>query len=335
MRAVFYEKMRKDVEDALRSADRPCEVVLTTVMKQNDVELTGVTVRVEGVSVSPTLYLNGYYEMFRDGSTYTDILEEVTDLFENAKPPQLKEEDIVQFDRIKDRVFIRLADPEQNQEWLKGKVYHVEKGWAHVYGIRVDYPGSDASIMIQAEHLNGWRVSADEVRVAAEENLYRENVWLKPMNDVLRSYLVGDDEDEPLPLEIEEFLDSSSPELYVLKTDRPCFGSNILLRKDVMRQVGMMFGGDYYILPSSQHEIIVLSVKGAPSFEALQSMVREINETEVDPGDRLSDDLFYYDRERGRVMKAKEYYAEKLGMPIEEPDNELPEKKKYRDEPER
>ena len=284
--------------------------------------------------MAPVLYLDSYYDMFLDGAKYTDLLQEATDFLIKSDVPGIKEEALL-FDQVKEKIFIRLADPKQNQEWLKDKAYQLVDDWACVYCFRVDCPGmADSSIVIKTGYLREWGVSIDEVASVAKENLYREKVSFRSMNEVIKSYVMGD-EDEILPKEIEEFISSISPVLYVLKTDRHCYGANILQRKDALSEVGRLFGGDYYILPSSQHEVIVIPIKSSPSFEALQRMVKEITATEVDPEDRLSDELLYYDRERGRVMKAKEYFAEKLGIYVTEMDDDLSQKKKHRDEPER
>lgn len=334
MRTVFYEKMRKDVERELAGANCQCEVLLKTMTKRNDINRTGLMIVTEGEEVAPMVYLEEFYDQYRDGRNYADILNQVVEIIREAEPPKLVPEQLLDFDKIKDNVFIRVADRKQNQHWLENKMYHVADDLACTYHVWFEYLGFAGSVSIGQEHLEAWGVTVDEVRAVAESNLLRENVQFRPMNEVIKTYLEESD-DEILQSYVEDFSVSEPGGLYVLKTDRDCYGANVILRKDVMKMIGGMFNDDFYILPSSQHEIIVLSVNQSPPFEALQRMVREINETEVDAQDRLSDDLFYYDRERGRVMKAKEFYAEKLGMPIEEPDNELPEKKKYRDEPER
>jgi len=334
MRAVFYEKMRKDVERELADANRQCEVILKTMTKRNDINMTGLMVVTEGEPVSPTLYLGEFYDQYREGRDYADILNQVVGMIREADPPKLVPEQLLDFDQIKDNVFIRVADRKQNQHWLKDKLYHVVDDLACTYHLWFKYLWYVASISIGQAHLDAWGVTADEVRAVAESNLLRENVQFRDMNDVLKTYL-EESGDETLQCYTEDFSVSEPGGLYVLKTDRECYGANVILRKDVMKRISKRFNDDFYILPSSQHEVIVISVKQSPPFEALQRMVKEINEEEVEPQDRLSDDLFYYDRERGRVMKAKEYYAEKLGMSIEELDSEFPEKKRHRDEMER
>ena len=53
--------------------------------------------------------------------------------------------------------------------------------------------------------------------------------------------------------------------------------------------------GDYYILPSSKHEVLAISKLYAPNVNELRAMVQEINENIVSPVDRLSNNVYCYD----------------------------------------
>ena len=40
---------------------------VTTVVKQNDQKLTGITIKSEGENAAPTLYVDDLYESYKDG----------------------------------------------------------------------------------------------------------------------------------------------------------------------------------------------------------------------------------------------------------------------------
>lgn len=334
MRTVFYEKMRRDVETELFDDKNKGEVILKTIVKRNDVSLTGLMIVTEKHPVSPVIYLDDYYDMYREGRSYTDVLNQVVGIARKNEVPVLEPEQLIELEQIKDNVFLQVIDLKQNRRWLEDKVYHVKDDLACTYRVYIESHGLEATIPICKEYLDVWNVSTDELRAIAEENLRGEKWHLLSMNDVIRTFL----EDPELEKEYglaDEMVLPEPEEMYVLKLDRQQFGASVLLREDAMKQVGERLRGDYYIIPSSQHELIVLPVKTAPSLINLQNMVKEINETEVDPQDRLNNDLLYYDREGERLMKVADYYAEKLGISKEEMESALPEKKRYRDEMER
>ena len=79
----------------------------------------------------------------------------------------------------------------------------------------------------------------------------------------------------------------------------------------VLSDVGEKLGEDYYILPSSIHECIVIPKKEEIDPEELKIMVREINATQVQPEEVLSDEIYQYERRYHRlsmVLETEEYY---------------------------
>ena len=63
------------------------------------------------------------------------------------------------------------------------------------------------------------------------------------------------------------------------------------------KKVAELLGTNFYVLPSSIHELLILPDNGSMQLSELEAMVREVNATQVAPEDRLSDKVQYYDRE--------------------------------------
>ena len=96
------------------------------------------------------------------------------------------------------------------------------------------------------------------------------------------------------------------PPLYVLTNKEKTQGAAMIARPDIMKEIGDKFGCDYYVLPSSTHEVLVMPVSAGVELEMLSAMVHEVNATEVSPQDKLSDKVQYYDREREQLRNAFE-----------------------------
>ena len=80
----------------------------------------------------------------------------------------------------------------------------------------------------------------------------------------------------------------------VITTSGEANGAGILLCTDYLRQIFNKIG-DYYILPSSIHEVIVVPKESWPGEATeLSKMVREINADYVDDEDVLADECFEY-----------------------------------------
>lgn len=54
-------------------------------------------------------------------------------------------------------------------------------------------------------------------------------------------------------------------------------------------------GGDYFIIPSSIHEVLLVKDTGEMNARDLAAMIREVNATEVAPEDVLTDHAYHYD----------------------------------------
>ena len=72
-----------------------------------------------------------------------------------------------------------------------------------------------------------------------------------------------------------------------------------------MKKVGELLGADYYVLPSSIHEVLVLPDNGEMDVKELESMVRDVNAAEVAPHELLSDKVQFYDR-ASRILGRKQ-----------------------------
>ena len=73
-----------------------------------------------------------------------------------------------------------------------------------------------------------------------------------------------------------------------------CFGACVLAYEGVTEQIREMYGGDYFILPSSLHEVILVGDDGSMRGEDLKQMVMQANRTVVEPADVLSDSVFHF-----------------------------------------
>ena len=57
------------------------------------------------------------------------------------------------------------------------------------------------------------------------------------------------------------------------------------------------------VLVSSIHEIITVPDDGKITYEELKEMVTEINHAQVSPGERLTDEVYYYDTTKREFRK--------------------------------
>ena len=83
------------------------------------------------------------------------------------------------------------------------------------------------------------------------------------------------------------------------------YGAGVVLYPGVLEQQYEAFGCDYYILPSSVHEVILLPDRGGIGPDVLAEMVGSINDGMVAPKELLSYSVYRYELGRGMFI-AKE-----------------------------
>ena len=97
--------------------------------------------------------------------------------------------------------------------------------------------------------------------------------------------------------------DTSGP--VVVTNTNAAYGAELIIREETWQEIADRFGKkDWYILPSSIHEVIIVPKNLGPSAKDFMDMVRTINATSVAPKDRLSDTVYMYDSDANEIVMA-------------------------------
>ena len=90
--------------------------------------------------------------------------------------------------------------------------------------------------------------------------------------------------------------------MYVLSNKARVQGAACILYPGILKDFAAAIRSDFYILPSSIHEVILLPAQGEEDREALKQMVREVNASQVEREEVLSDSVYYFDREQNKLQ---------------------------------
>ena len=89
--------------------------------------------------------------------------------------------------------------------------------------------------------------------------------------------------------------------MYILSNHMRSYGAAALIYPEQLRKIAEEVGENYYVLPSSVHETIIVAESESPDKEELCSLIKEINETQVEAEEVLSDHAYYYDCSTGKL----------------------------------
>lgn len=273
------------------------EVAVREVMKVNDVKKAGLVIREEGKGdVLPTIYLEEFYEEYLHGRSLGQIEEEIITAYRMGCP--VCPPDVSPFrDWVKERIVFRLASMELNREYLKDIPHFPCLDLAVTFHCLLESEElGNASIAIHDSHLEMWGISREELYATAMENTPKLlPPVIQSLSEVIKE-ITG----------IQEGAGEMHPPMYVLSNQKKIFGSACILYKGVLGEFADRLGTDLHILPSSCHEVLLIPAAGKMDTRELDEMVRAVNMTQLSPEEILSDHVYRFDRETGKVTMQEE-----------------------------
>lgn len=250
-----------------------------TEINKNGIMKKAIRIQKKGLSIAPVFYYD---------STDSDdkIVDLVVNGFTTHGNPGIDVNDlahnIFDWNWAKERIYPRLYNTSRvNDDSMIN--YELAGDISVGFSIFLDNSSDDDVMSTKAmwNMLDKWGVSKDELIDAAKANLNKKLVIDSMMNVLFNHGLSGS----------ERRIDMSDIMTVCTSTNGTHGAAVILLLADLVSN-GEIDDADYYILPSSIHEVILLREYN----ENLGSMVREVNATQVPPEDFLSDNVFKYDK---------------------------------------
>ena len=340
-RQEIYKEIMEEVRRALPPDLRDAEIELREVIKNNDTKMTALIIRGGNsaygpFSISPTLYLEPFCDRIMDpdqpGSVEDKIYQSAQELIEIYRksvaevPEEFHDfEKIYDYDQMKHLLTVRACDPVRNPELLENAVYHLHGDYAAVFYIK----NSAGSIKVNPDIVREWGVTEQQLEADVRKNYRMEQYVLSPLSAMvgqLQGFLPEGQEQEDLNYLNKQPDESLSEPMFILTNQDSFYGANAVFFPELLERVSQAMGGDYYVLPSSVHELLVLpqSLDGFMTSDAygLQEIVRNVNETLL-PEEVLSDQVQYYDSHEKKLVNAVEHQMA-MERSMEGPDRETP-----------
>lgn len=290
----FRDEVKKNIGMYLNTSGMEnAKVEIETVQKVNK-KLEGLKLVTENSKVCPIYYMDNLYKDYLSNGNFDLTMVE---LIEKLKFSEMERPDFdLDFNKIKDKVILELVNSENNKGLLENIPHRNIADLSVIYRWTIDannYGITSAIVTNQvAEEIN---LSENDLFKSASENLKKTSpatiksleVVMGIMNDQLEKNDQGIEIDDP---------DS----IYVISNTRKQYGAAAILDTELMSNIAEQMDSNIYILPSSIHECLLVSDRfGKP--EQLQQMVREVNSTEVDIKDKLSDNLYVFNKDTKKI----------------------------------
>lgn len=273
-----------------QAAPENCRITRERIPKNNGVVLDAFCISMPGSACSPIVYPDSLYEQYRSGKTVEAIAAETIDAARMEAPVSDGfRSELCDFEKMKDRIALRLVSAEQNADFLKDVPWIPFLDLAVVFYVSLGFArGGASTISIHNRLAESWEASAETLFELAKNNTPR---LLPSTVRRLEELLFG-----PAFSDEEGTGGAGILPLYVLTNSSGVFGSACLLDTAVLDAFAEKAGSDFLVFPSSIHEVLLLPDAPDLDYDGLHEMIGKINLEAVLPEDRLSDSLYFYSR---------------------------------------
>lgn len=307
---TFKQVVKEMVVDYFPEKYRNANVEVSTVHKLNE-SYEGLCIQKQDSNIQIRLNLNQMYEKYRNGEHLQDLLEDIRDVLEN-EDREFDLNRLADYDYAKEHLFVKISKIEGREDVLKDVPFEKKEDLALTYHILVEQEaGGISSVMITNSIMKIYGIDQEQLHKDAIENSPKIlPAKVMSVGSMLLNSLEKDGED--VDVNIRSALEGESSSMLTIVTNEVGIeGAATLFYPELMEKLSDQFG-DYFILPSSIHETLILPDDGFMSVTMLKNMVTEINETQVMENERLTNEVYHYDSKEHVFERADKFKARKM-----------------------
>lgn len=277
----FKEMVKNQILNYLPATYKDADVRIDEVYKTNE-KKEALVIRSGEDTMVPVLYLDRWYQECHQGKEIQNVLQEMGAEYISAlqKSPFISGFDV---DRANEHLYCALVNYEMNQEYLSNIPHERMNDLAVIprWLITNDSHGIQ-SFVVSHTIRDMIGCTERELLDIAKENT--KNLFQPEIKSMI-AILTG------------QMQETDDMGMYVLTNTQKQNGAVCIINKELMEEIAEKMGGDLIILPSSIHEVIIIRDEGS-GYDGLKDMVKEINQSEVETEERLSNNIYRYDKKR-------------------------------------
>lgn len=211
---------------------------------------------------------------------------------------------VTDYEKVKDNTYLRLVPGDSP---ILGDTPHKKvEDMALVVSIAlVDFSDENGKsvVVVSKPLMEMYGIDEQQLFADAEKNsLSYEPVVFTPLGDMIKNLIQA----ENLPDPADEGI------IAYIATNRSGFhGASVVSYPDFCEKAAETMGGSFYLLPSSVHEFILIKDDGTPKAKDLNKMIKNVNETVLEPRDFLSNQCYHYDA-KSKTLETGLKYAQKV-----------------------
>lgn len=308
-----FEEFKNTVMDLVSKEveDRGLEGIsmkLTTI-DSPDGQTERLMVSVGEAKMSMAFRLQEIYQSVENGEDIDHAVYKMVNTIESSMDVIKNKEDEVKslisdYDKVKDQTYLRMIPGDS--PILKDTPHKMIEDMALVVNIHIDGLSDEngrSCVVVSRPLMEMYGIDEKQLFADAEKNsLANEPIVFTPLGDMIKNLIKA--ENLPTPEE-------AGIITYIASNRSGFQGAAVAGYPDFCKQAAEAIGGSFYMLPSSVHEFILIKDDGTPKAKDLNAMIRNVNETVLEPRDILASQCYHYDA-KTKVLETGLKYADKV-----------------------
>lgn len=282
-----YQEFIENVQTKMDSLVAPGQKVsIHSIEKNNGTIYQGLVIIDPVLNISPTIYLESFYHKYINGTSFSDICDEILKTYQQFTPTENFDETIfTDYEKAKSRIVMKLVNYQKNHALLE-KVPHVPYLDLAIVFVccASNFEKEYSTILIHKHHMKHWNVDVSTLYDIAKENTPRLLPFhIENMEEYLTKRCDWQPFDELIPM-------------YILSNHLKIHGATVLLYDGLLEEIAKWLNSSFIVLPSSVHEVIIVPVHSKRELSRYTRMVEEVNATQLPIDDILSNHAYYYSK---------------------------------------
>ena len=301
---TIMDLVSKEVED--RGLEG-ISMKLTTV-ESPDGMTDRLMVSVDDSKMSMAFRLKEIYQSVEDGEDIDHAVYKMVNTIEdNISFVKEKEQDVKSFisdyEKVKDNTYLRLIPGDS--PILKSTPHRMIEDMALVVNVHLDSFSDEhgkSCVVVTKPLMEMYGIDEAQLFADAEKNsLANEPIVFKPLLDMVKDLISKDEIPNPEDVGIVTYIATNTSGFQ---------GAAVAGYPDFCEKAAEAIGGSFYMLPSSVHEFILIKDDGTPKARDLNKMIKNVNETVLEPRDVLSAQCYHYDA-KAKILETGLSYAQR------------------------
>jgi len=308
----FKELVVERLKEYLPEGGENMEVIPTYYTKSNGAVCDGIRIREQGNCMSVNFDLRNFYRMYESGESFFRILRTIADSYIQGMQ-NAPETDILMkpYEQLKDKLFVAVENMERNNKLPEGIVHEQKENLILLYRLKMESLNEVYSCSVNDVLLKRWGVSQEQFIQDAWESMRKNMPPVFFDSDMALHALWTDNDYGSITCEAL----SPGKMMYQLSNSEGCFGAVYMFDDLLMSQVAQKLGSNFYVLPSSKHDVMIVPDYQDKDVDKLRETVLEVNQNVLKDDEWLSDEVYYFDKEIGSVKMIPEMEQEhSMGM---------------------